>query len=97
VIVTRDEIPDPQALAVRCTVNGQLLQDSSTAEMIFGVRDLIAYLSKSFTLEPGDLITTGTPDGVGVFRDPQVFLKDGDEVIAEIEGIGRLVNRVELS
>jgi 2-keto-4-pentenoate hydratase/2-oxohepta-3-ene-1,7-dioic acid hydratase in catechol pathway len=97
VIVTRDEIPDPQTLAIRCTINGQLLQDSSTAEMIFGVRDLIAYLSKNFTLEPGDLISTGTPDGVGFARDPQVFLKDGDMVVAEIEGIGRLENPVKLS
>lgn len=91
-IVTADEIPDPQALAVRCRVNGETRQDSSTAEMIFGVRHLVAFLSRAFTLEPGDLIATGTPDGVGVFRKPPVFLKNGDVVECEIEGIGTLRN-----
>lgn len=94
-IVTADELPDPQALPIRCAVNGEYMQDSSTAEMVFSVRELIAYLSRSFTLQPGDLITTGTPNGVGLFRDPQVFLKDGDRVEVAIGGIGRLVNRVE--
>jgi len=93
VIVTADEIPDPQALAIKCRVNGRYLQASSTSEMIFGVRELIARLSQSFTFEPGDLIATGTPDGVGVFRKPPVFLQDGDTVIVEIEGIGQLENR----
>ena len=92
-IVTADEIPDPQTLAIKCRVNGRYLQDSSTSEMIFGVRELIAGLSHSFTFEPGDLIATGTPDGVGVFRRPPVFLEDGDTVIVEIEGIGQLENR----
>ncbi len=92
-IVTADEIPDPQALAIKCRVNGRYLQDSSTSEMIFGVRELIARLSYSFTFEPGDLISTGTPNGVGAFRRPPVFLQDGDAVIVEIEGIGQLENR----
>lgn len=90
VLVTADEIPDPQALGLRCMVNGEVLQDSTTADMIFGVADLIAYASAAFTLEPGDVIMTGTPPGVGVFRDPQRFLHDGDEVAVEIEGIGVL-------
>ncbi len=92
VIVTRDEIPNPQNLKLKCSVNGTVLQDSTTAEMVFGVAELIARLSYSFVLEPGDVIATGTPDGVGVFRKPPVFLKDGDTVVAEIEGIGRLEN-----
>lgn len=94
-IVTADEIPDPQLLSIRCLVNDQVLQNSSTAEMIFGVKELIASLSRSFTLEPGDVISTGTPDGVGVFRKPPVFLKDGDVVKVEIERIGRLTNRAQ--
>jgi len=93
VIVTAGEIPDPQALAIKCQVNGRYLQNSSTSEMIFGVRELIASLSRSFTFEPGDLIATGTPAGVGVFRKPPVFLQNGDTVIVEIEAIGRLENR----
>lgn len=92
-IVTAGDIPDPQALKLRCSVNGKIMQDSSTAEMIFDVRHLIADLSRFFTLEPGDVITTGTPDGVGVYRNPKVFLKDGDVIVAEIDGIGRLENR----
>ena len=93
VIVTPDEIPDPQRLAMRCLVNSVALQDSSTSEMIFGVAEIIAFISRFITLEPGDVIATGTPYGVGVFRDPKVFLNDGDIVVAEIEGIGRLENR----
>ncbi|HMA33868.1 MAG TPA: fumarylacetoacetate hydrolase family protein [Chloroflexia bacterium] len=92
VIVTADEIPDPQTLRLRCLVNETPWQDSSTAEMIFDVAELISYLSYSFTLYPGDIIATGTPYGVGVFRDPPLFLHDGDRVVAEIEGIGRLEN-----
>jgi 2-keto-4-pentenoate hydratase/2-oxohepta-3-ene-1,7-dioic acid hydratase in catechol pathway len=92
VIVTADEIPDPQKLALRTTVNGQVLQDSNTAEMIFSVRELISFLSQAFTLEPGDLILTGTPNGVGVFRKPQIFLRDGDQVTVEVERIGKLEN-----
>jgi 2,4-didehydro-3-deoxy-L-rhamnonate hydrolase len=91
-LVPRDEIADPQALAIRCIVNGEALQDSSTAQMIFSVAEIIAYTSQVITLEPGDLIATGTPAGVGVFRDPKVLLKDGDEVSVEIEGLGTLTN-----
>jgi acylpyruvate hydrolase len=93
-ITTADEIPDPQDLRLKTIVNGQTLQDSSTREMIFGVADLIHRLSHSFTLLPGDLIATGTPDGVGVFRKPQVFLQHGDRVIVEVEKIGQLENSV---
>ena len=91
-LVPRDEIEDPQALAIRCIVNGETLQDSSTSQMIFSVAEIIAYVTRVITLEPGDLIATGTPAGVGVFRDPQVLLKDGDEVSVEIEGLGTLTN-----
>jgi len=91
-LVPREEIADPQALAIRCIVNGEALQDSSTAQMIFSVAEIIAYTSQIITLEPGDLIATGTPAGVGVFRDPKVLLKDGDEVSVEIEGLGTLTN-----
>jgi 2-keto-4-pentenoate hydratase/2-oxohepta-3-ene-1,7-dioic acid hydratase in catechol pathway len=92
VLVTADEIPDPQTLGLRCRVNGEVLQESTTADMIFGVSELIAYASAAFTLEPGDVIMTGTPPGVGVFRDPQRFLQDGDTVAVEIDGIGVLEN-----
>jgi 2-keto-4-pentenoate hydratase/2-oxohepta-3-ene-1,7-dioic acid hydratase in catechol pathway len=93
-LVTSDEIVDPQNLRIRCKINGQVLQDSTTADMVFSVRELIAYISHGTTLYPGDLITTGTPQGVGVARKPQVFLKDGDEVVVEIDGIGSLSNPV---
>jgi 5-carboxymethyl-2-hydroxymuconate isomerase len=91
-LVTADEIPDPQTLAICCTVNGERLQDSNTSMMYFGVAAIISYCSQSFTLEPGDVIATGTPGGVGVFRKPPRFLGDGDVVSVEIEGIGRLEN-----
>jgi len=93
-LVPREEIADPQALAIRCLVNGEALQDSSTAQMIFSVAEIIAYTSQIITLEPGDLIATGTPAGVGVFRDPKVLLQDGDEVAVEIEGLGTLTNPI---
>jgi len=92
-LVTADEVGDPQALRLRCLVNGQVMQESSTAEMIFGVARLISFCSQAFTLEPGDVIATGTPAGVGWFRDPKRMLHDGDEVVVEIDRIGRLVNR----
>lgn len=91
-LVTRDEIPDPHNLAIRCTVNETVYQNSNTKEMIFRIPYLIAYISRAFTLLPGDIITTGTPDGVGVFRSPKIFLKDGDVVTIEIEGLGQLIN-----
>jgi len=93
VVVTADEIPDPQALAITCTVNGEVRQSASTADMIFPVAELIAHISHAVTLRPGDLICTGTPGGVGMHRDPPGLLADGDEVVVEIEGLGRLVNR----
>jgi 2-keto-4-pentenoate hydratase/2-oxohepta-3-ene-1,7-dioic acid hydratase in catechol pathway len=93
-LVPRADVPDPQALGIRCLLNGELLQDSTTANMIFGVAEIIAYASATMTFEPGDLIATGTPAGVGVFRDPPVLLKDGDEVTIEIDGLGSLTNPV---
>jgi len=92
-LVTADEVLDPQSLSVRSLVNGEVMQDASTAEMIFGVAELIEFCSRSFTLEPGDVIATGTPAGVGWFREPKRLLRDGDEMVVEIERIGRLVNR----
>ncbi len=93
-VVTPDEISDVQALGIRCTVSGEVMQNASTADMFFGVAELIARLSQSFTLGPGDVIATGTPPGVGYFRDPPRLLHDGDEVIVEIDRIGRLRNTV---
>ena len=91
-LVTADEVPDPQALAIRCLVNGEVMQDASTGAMIHGVGALIEFIARYITLEPGDLIATGTPAGVGVFRDPPRFLADGDEVVIDIAGIGSLRN-----
>jgi 2-keto-4-pentenoate hydratase/2-oxohepta-3-ene-1,7-dioic acid hydratase in catechol pathway len=96
-LVTSEDIPDPQKLPIRCWVNGQLLQDSNTDKMIFGVRELIAYISRGVTLEPGDVISTGTPHGVGFARNPPIFLKPGDEVVIEVQGVGRLQNPVKAS
>ena len=93
-MVPRDEVPDPHALGIRAIVSGEVLQDSTTANLIFGVDDVIAHASQTMTLEPGDLILTGTPAGVGVFRDPQRLLRPGDEVTIEIESIGSLTNPV---
>ena len=90
--VTADEISDPQNLAIRCILNGQVVQESNTKEMIFGVAELISFCSQAFTLEPGDVILTGTPHGVGMGRTPQLWLKTGDKVAIEIEKIGRLEN-----
>ena len=92
VLVTADEIPDPGRLAIRSERNGTVMQDSSTSQLVFGVASLIAFCSRAFTLEPGDVISTGTPAGVGWYRDPKVLLGDGDVVAVEIEGIGRLEN-----
>ena len=93
-IVTADEIANPQALALRCYVNGELRQSSDTSQMIHNLWQQIAYLSTAFTLETGDLIATGTPEGVGVGMEPQTFLKPGDVVRCEIDGIGAIENRV---
>ena len=93
-IVTANEIPDPQALGLRCLVNGAVRQSSTTADMIFGVAQQIAYLTTAFTLEPGDLLATGTPEGVGAAMDPPAFLQPGDVVRCEIDGIGAIENTV---
>ena len=93
-IVTSDEIEDPHNLPIRCILNGETVQDSNTTQLIFKVPQLIAYLSHVFTLNPGDLIFTGTPPGVGMARDPQLWLKAGDTVVCEIDGVGRLENSV---
>ncbi|MBN1933803.1 MAG: fumarylacetoacetate hydrolase family protein, partial [Anaerolineae bacterium] len=91
-LVTADEIPDPQKLAIKSTLNGQTMQNSNTLEMIFDVATLIEFASQAFTLLPGDVIATGTPDGVGVFRKPPLFMKHGDTITIEIEKIGQLTN-----
>jgi 2,4-didehydro-3-deoxy-L-rhamnonate hydrolase len=93
VLVTRDEIADPHNLVLRCLVNGEAVQDSNTSELIFNIPYLLEFLARGITLLPGDVITTGTPDGVGAFLKPPVFLKHGDEVTVAIEGIGEMTNR----
>lgn len=93
-LVTADEVPDFRKLPIRLKLNGQIMQDSTTAELIFGVDQLIEHISRLLTLEAGDLIFTGTPPGVGVARKPQVFLKAGDKVEVEIGGLGTLSNPV---
>jgi 5-carboxymethyl-2-hydroxymuconate isomerase len=94
VIVPAAEIPDPQALGLRTRVNGETVQDATTAEMIFGVAQLLSFCSHSFTLDPGDVVLTGTPWGVGEAMDPPRSLQDGDVVEVEIDGIGTLRNPV---
>ena len=96
-IVTRDEsaaLADAGALGLRTFVNGRKMQDGTTAELIFKPADVVAYVSKFMTLMPGDLILTGTPSGVGCFRKPPIFLKDGDTCVVEIDGLGKLTNTV---
>lgn len=93
-IVTRDELPNPGNVKLRSFVNGKLMQDGSTVEWVFPLPKLLSFLSSIMTLEPGDVVSTGTPAGVGVFRKPQVFLKPGDVVRLEAEGIGVLENPV---
>lgn len=93
-IVTRDEIADPHALDLKTWVNGELRQDSNTRHLVFDCYDLIEFLSTAFTLEPGDLIVTGTPSGVGIGFDPKRFLEVGDRVRIEITGIGAIENEV---
>jgi 2,4-didehydro-3-deoxy-L-rhamnonate hydrolase len=93
-LVPAAEIADPHALRIRAIVSGEVLQDSTTANLIFGVDEIISHVSRTATLEPGDLILTGTPAGVGAFRQPQRFLRPGDEVTVEIEGIGSITNPV---
>jgi 2,4-didehydro-3-deoxy-L-rhamnonate hydrolase len=93
-VVPAASVPDPDNLAIRCVVNGEALQDSSTSKMVFGVRQILVHASRGTTLEPGDLIATGTPAGVGFTRDPPIYLGEGDEVTVEIEGVGALTNPV---
>ncbi len=93
-LVTTDDVPDPHNLGIRLRLNGQTMQDSNTRQMIFGVAATVAYLSRIFTLEPGDLIFTGTPPGVGMARKPPVWLKPADTVEVEIDGLGVLRNPV---
>ncbi len=89
-LVTADEVPDPQALGIRCTLNDEVVQDSSTSQMVFGVAELISTITETMTLEPGDLLVTGTPPGVGMARTPPRFLVPGDVLTVEIDGLGAL-------
>lgn len=91
-LVTADEIGDPSGLRIRSLVNEQVMQDSDTSHMIHSVAQLVAFCSAAFTLEPGDVIASGTPDGVGYFRDPKVLMHDGDVMTIEIERIGKIQN-----
>jgi len=93
-VATTDEITDPQDLSIRLRLNGETMQDSNTGQMVFGVAELVEFLSRSITLEPGDIVATGTPPGVGFARRPPVFMKDGDVVEVAIEGLGVLSNPV---
>lgn len=95
-LVTADEVGDPQSLRIRCFVNDVCRQDSTTSEMIFGVAALVSFVSRTITLEPGDVIATGTPPGVGMAATPPTYLSDGDEVVVEIEKVGRLATRIAL-
>lgn len=92
-IITPDDVPDPQNLSIRCEVAGEVLQDSSTHYMIFSIAEQIRYIANFMTLVPGDVILTGTPDGVGFARRPPIYLKEGDLMTVSIEGIGELSNR----
>lgn len=93
-VVTADAIPDPQNLSIKGWMNGELRQDSNTADMIFSVAEVIAYASRVMTLSPGDVISTGTPEGVILGMQPRVWMQPGDEYSVEVAGLGRLVNRM---
>jgi 2,4-didehydro-3-deoxy-L-rhamnonate hydrolase len=93
-LVPASEVPDPQALPIRAILNGETMQDSSTSNQILGVAEVISFVTQAITLEPGDLIITGTPAGVGAFRKPPVWLQPGDEITIEIDGIGSITNPV---
>ncbi len=95
-MVTKDEIPDPHNLAIKTRLNGKVLQDANTSQLIFRIPELIAYISSFTTIAPGDIIATGTPAGVGFARNPPIFMKAGDVVEVDIEGIGVLRNRMEM-
>jgi 2-keto-4-pentenoate hydratase/2-oxohepta-3-ene-1,7-dioic acid hydratase in catechol pathway len=93
-LVPASAVPDPQALGIRAVLNGETMQDSNTANMVFGVAEIVSFVSQGITLEPGDLIITGTPAGVGAFRKPQVWMQPGDEITIEIDGVGSITNPV---
>ena len=93
-IVTKDEVPDPHALDITLTIGGEVLQRSNTRELIFRIPDLIAYLSAIAPLEAGDIVSTGTPAGVGLGRTPPRWLRPGETIVTEVEGLGQLVNPI---
>jgi acylpyruvate hydrolase len=93
-ITTADAVEDPEALSLRTWVNGELRQDARTDDLIFGIEALVAFISQTCTLEPGDLILTGTPSGVGAYQDPPAFLQSGDVVRIEIERLGAIEHAV---
>jgi 2-keto-4-pentenoate hydratase/2-oxohepta-3-ene-1,7-dioic acid hydratase in catechol pathway len=93
-MVPASSIADPNALGIRCLVNGETMQDSNTSEMVFSVAEIIAYFSQDTTLEVGDVIATGTPAGIGLAKRPQRFLDDGDVVTVEIDQVGSITNRI---
>ena len=93
-LVPAGDVPDPRALPIRALLNGEVVQDSTTANLVFGVDEVISYASQTATLEAGDLILTGTPAGVGIFRTPPRLLQPGDEITIEIDGVGTLTNPV---
>jgi 2,4-didehydro-3-deoxy-L-rhamnonate hydrolase len=93
-LVPAAEVPDPHALPIRAILNGEVVQESTTANLVFGVDEVISYASQTATLEAGDLILTGTPAGVGIFRKPPRLLEPGDEITIEIDGVGSLTNPV---
>lgn len=93
-LVRAADVPDPHALPIRAVLNGDVVQDSTTANLVFGIDEVISYASQTATLEAGDLILTGTPAGVGIFRDPPRLLQPGDEITIEIDGVGSLTNPV---
>jgi 2-keto-4-pentenoate hydratase/2-oxohepta-3-ene-1,7-dioic acid hydratase in catechol pathway len=93
-ITTADEIEDPHELDIQCEINGEVLQNSNTRHLIFRIPELIEFLSGVFTLEPGDVISTGTPAGVGFARRPPRWLRPGDEVVVRVQGVGELRNPV---
>lgn len=94
VLVSPSAIADPQKLSVKTIHNGRVMQDGNTSDMIFGVYELVAYLSQGTTIEPGSVILTGTPEGIGFFRTPRVFLDDGDSISVQIGSIGTLISSV---
>jgi 2-keto-4-pentenoate hydratase/2-oxohepta-3-ene-1,7-dioic acid hydratase in catechol pathway len=95
VLVAREAAGNPHNLSISTVLNGKTVQDANTSDMIFGIYELVAYLSQGTTLEPGSIVLTGTPEGIGYFRSPRVFLKDGDDLRINIERIGTLINKIQ--